>query len=113
VNVAGRCTFVKAWLVLCRLTKELLNTHGIPLPQAIAYLRQCLPPQAILVGQNIAKDVEWLGLKEGRDFAQLMDLTGLFRIWNPKFNSFSVFSQDHLARICLNWDVGTGHDAVR
>lgn len=33
-------------------------------------LRQLLPPSATLVGQNIAKDVQWLGLKEGEHFEQ-------------------------------------------
>ena len=46
-----------------RLTKELLEASGIPLPHAIATLRQCLPRHAILVGQNIAKDVQWLNLR--------------------------------------------------
>lgn len=38
--------------------------------QAVSMLRQLLPPSAILVGQNIAKDVQWLGLKEGEHFEQ-------------------------------------------
>jgi len=95
------------------LTRELLNTQGIPLQQAVALLRQYLPPTAILVGQNIAMDITWLGLQDGQDFQQLMDLTGLYRIWNPKYNSFSVFGQDHLARVLLQWDVNAQHNAVR
>ena len=31
-------------------------------------MRQYLPASAILVGQNVGKDVEWLKLKEGADF---------------------------------------------
>lgn len=96
----------------CRLTKEILDGHGMPLQQALLLLRQCLPPYAILVGQNIAKDVQWLGLVEGRDFRQLMDLTGLYRIWNPKYNTYSVFGQDHLAKVLLQWETGGAHDAV-
>ena len=42
--------------------------RGVPLAEGLATLRQCLPPQAILVGQNIGKDIEWLGLKDGTDF---------------------------------------------
>lgn len=43
----------------------------------------------------------------------MMDLTGLFRVWNPQYKSWSVFGQDHLARVLLNWDAGVGgHDAV-
>jgi hypothetical protein len=42
------------------------------LDKAISTLRQHLPRNAVLVGQNIGKDVEWLGLKEGTDFGSLM-----------------------------------------
>jgi DNA polymerase III epsilon subunit-like protein len=97
---------------LTGLTAELLARNGIPFPTAMQILRQHLPRHAILVGQNIFKDAEWLGLKDGEDFAQLMDLTGLFRIWNEKYKSFSVFSQDHLAKVLLAWDVSGSHDAV-
>lgn len=96
----------------CRLTKDLLDARGIPLAQALVLLRSALPKDAVLVGQNIAKDVEWLGLREGVDFSHLMDLTGLFRIYNPKYKSHSVFSQDHLAKTLLSWDVSAQHDAV-
>lgn len=51
------------------------------------------------------QDVQWLGLKEGTDFQSCMDLAGLYRIWNPKYNSYSVFSQDHLAKVLLGWDL--------
>ena len=90
----------------------MLEQHGIQKHQAVHQLKQCLPPNAILVGQNIGKDIEWLGLQEGQDYVQLMDLVGLFRVWNPKFNSYSVYSQDHLARILLDWEVNETHDAV-
>ena len=56
---------------LTGLTPALLAQHGMPLAQAVAVLRQFLPPSAVLVGQNIAKDVQWLGLKEGQHFEQV------------------------------------------
>lgn len=34
------------------------------------------------MGQNIAKDVEWLALREGEDFAAMLDLAALLRVWN-------------------------------
>ena len=46
----------------------MIDHSGMALQEAIAILRQYLPKYAILVGQNIGKDVEWLGLKEGVDF---------------------------------------------
>ena len=43
-----------------------------------------------------------------------MDLTGVYRVWNPRFKSWSVFSQDHLARVLLDWGPdAAGHDAVK
>ncbi len=52
----------------CRLNQSLIQSQGRPLPSAIAALKQALPPTAILVGQSIGKDVDWLGLVEGQDF---------------------------------------------
>ena len=42
----------------------------------------------------------------------MVDLAGLYRVWNPKFNSYSVFGQDHVAKVLLSWNVADGHDAV-
>ena len=54
---------------LTGLTAERCEAEGVPLQEALATLRANLPPAAILVGQNINKDVEWLGLVEGEDYA--------------------------------------------
>jgi hypothetical protein len=35
-----------------------------------------LARDAVLVGQNILQDVQWLGLKEGTDFKSCLDLAG-------------------------------------
>ena len=54
---------------LTGLTKELVDEKGLPLADALAQLRKALPPAAVLVGQNILKDVEWLGLQQGASSA--------------------------------------------
>ena len=59
---------------------DAMQEHGIPLDRALQVLRDHLPPHAILVGQNIGKDVEWLGLKEGVDFHSLMDLVSALNV---------------------------------
>lgn len=59
---------------LTGLTRGLLDAHGMPLEQGIATLKAHLPKNAIIVGQNIRKDIEWLGLKEGVDYQSLLDL---------------------------------------
>jgi RNA exonuclease 4 len=56
---------------LTGLSRQLLDQHGMPLAHALAVLQQCLPNTAVLVGQNVAKDVEWLGLKEGQHYEQV------------------------------------------
>lgn len=96
---------------LTGLTAELLNTHGRPLAEQIENLKRALPKEAVLVGQNIGKDCEWLGLQEGVDFASLVDLQGVWRVWNPQFKSYSVFSQDHVCRMLLGVESGA-HNAV-
>ena len=121
---------------LTGLTAEHLETHGVPLAQAIASLTASLPPNAVLVGQNILKDVEWLGLVEGKvharvhvhvhvlctcmcltraaccacagaqHFGSMIDLAALLRVWNPRFGSYTFFGQDHYAAVWLGVQVG-------
>ena len=37
-------------------------------------------PDAVIVGQGIAHDLEWLGLEEGVDFGSASDLIELFAV---------------------------------
>ena len=97
---------------LTGLSAELLDAHGVSLAEAIAAVRNALPPHAVLVGQNIAKDVEWLGLREGTDFAGMVDLAGVWRVWNEKYKSWSVFGHDHLVKTLLGSDVAEQHNAA-
>ncbi len=48
---------------LTGLSRELLESQGMPLEGALALVRRFLPRSAVLVGQNISKDVQWLGLR--------------------------------------------------
>lgn len=67
-------------------------------------LQQYLPASAILVGLNIRKDVEWLKLQEGKDFASMIDLAGLYRVFNNKHNNWTAFGQEHLVKVLLGYD---------
>ncbi|KAG8470149.1 hypothetical protein KFE25_008570 [Diacronema lutheri] len=101
---------------LTGLSAELIAQQGIELNDALARLRATLPRDAILVGQNILKDVEWLGLKEGVDFACAIDLAALFRVWTSE-NRYAYFSQDHTAAVWLRGTPfarapGAFHDAL-
>ena len=66
---------------------------------ALASLRAFIPPNAILIGQNILKDVQWLQLAEGVDYTSLIDISALFRVWNPLRGDYTTFSQDHIAKV--------------
>lgn len=97
---------------LTGLTAEMLDTHGMPLQDALGMLRQVLPPSAVLVGQNIAVDIRWLGLREGVDFESLIDLSGAYRVFNPKFQSYSYFSLQHQVKVVLGVTMEPTHNAV-
>ena len=97
---------------LTGLTKEMVDTHGQPLADALAMLRSHLSPNSVLVGQNILKDVQWLQLAEGVDYGMLIDLAALFRCWNPSRNEYTGFSQDHCAKAWLGIQERPNHDAL-
>lgn len=98
---------------LTGIAKETLDTYGVSLEFALAILRSYLPNDAILVGQNIGKDVDWLQLKEGKDFHSMIDLAGLYKVWNSKYQSWTVFSLEHLSNVVFNLHLnGRPHNAV-
>ena len=107
---------------LTGLSKETLENYGLPLgermmmmtvmmmvmvtcqaAEAMALLRAHVPPNAVLVGQNIQNDVQWLQLAEGVDYESLIDLAALFRVFDPARGQFITFSQDHTAAIWLGY----------
>lgn len=97
---------------LTGITKEMVDAHGLPLADALALLRAHLPPNAILVGQNILKDVQWLQLAEGVDYHSLVDIAPLFRVWDPSRGRYAHFSQDHCAQTWLGIAPRQHHSAI-
>lgn len=49
-----------------------------------ALIRTTLPKDAVLVGQSIEHDIEWLGLEEGVDYRAYVDLADIFANRIPK-----------------------------
>mmetsp|Transcript_12810 Transcript_12810/g.43377 ORF Transcript_12810/g.43377 Transcript_12810/m.43377 type:complete len:302 (+) Transcript_12810:98-1003(+) len=101
---------------LTGISAEHIEKHGVTLEAALEQLRAALPKDATLVGQNILTDVQWLGLKEGVDFAGLIDLVALFRVPTGG-GQYAYFSQDHVARVWLRGTpyargADAAHDAV-
>ena len=85
-------------------------TDGVPLlsfADAQALLRKNLPKEVVLVGQKIQGDVEWMGLVEGVDFAEMVDLSEIFKSYNTSYGNYAYHSLIHQANIVL----GDSHDA--
>jgi len=74
---------------------------GMSKEEALALLRQRLPKNALLVGQNVLKDVQWLELVEGVDFGGMLDLAGLFSVKHPTYHTMTRFSLAHQAKALL------------
>lgn len=89
-----------------------VEENGIPFADAVAIIRSHLGPDAVLVGQNVLKDIHWLGLKEGVDYKFVIDLAILFRVWNIKRQSWTNFSQDHVAQVWLSIYGRSTHDCL-
>lgn len=65
---------------LTGLTKEMcLGPEAKTLEEAVSMIKSLLPKDAVLVGQSIDHDVEWLGLTQGKDFSRMVDLSVIFR----------------------------------
>ena len=84
------------------------------LPSAIELLKRHLPKEAILVGQKIGHDIEWMQLKRGTDFQDSIDLAEVFKgAWIPKYNNFTYHSLLHEAQHVLKistLDASKEHD---
>ena len=71
------------------------------LRSAIGLLKRHLPKEAILVGQKIDHDIEWMQLTKGTDFQESVDLAEVFKGWNSKYNNFAYHSLLHEAQHVL------------
>jgi hypothetical protein len=87
-------------------------SHSVSLAEAMADLRTHLSPNAILIGQSIHKDSNWLQLAMGIDFHSLINLSDVFRVWNVQHNAFTNFSLDHIAKVWLNIERPKQHDGI-
>ena len=73
------------------LTLEDIKTRGAELTEVLAAVRAELGSDVVLVGQNVQSDVDWLGLRPGIDFMHLVDLSEVFKVWNPRFSRWDRF----------------------
>lgn len=96
---------------LTGITTEHLEA-GVLLEEGMKMLRAALPKEAVLVGQNILKDVEWLSMEEEKDFKGMLDLSGLFRVYNDKYKNWSYHSLQHKLKHLLGLSQTEPHNAA-
>ena len=65
------------------------------LEEAKQQLKKILPSSALLVGQSIKHDIDWLGLVEKKDFASNFDVSTFFRAMIPQTKRVVTFSLRH------------------
>ena len=91
----GICSYLEK---LTGLSKELCEERGVTFHEALRGLREKLPKNAILVGQGIGHDLEWLQLREGEDYAASFDIADIFKLRlkdkegvpHPRYRLFSL-----------------------
>jgi len=76
---------------------------GINLHDAIEKLKTTLDPNIVLVGRNVRRDVESLGLQKGEHYSNMLDLLGLYRLGNNPNQTFFIWEHDRLATALLGW----------
>jgi len=96
---------------LTSLTPSLLDKYGYPLAKAVTIIRSELPSNAVLVGQNITMDLQWLGLRSGEDFRSFIDLRDLWRSWSAHYKSYTHYSLSHQAKCILGAAPAEKHSA--
>lgn len=84
--------------------------NGVPLEEATALLRKHLPSDAVLVGQKPDGDIEWMRLRKGIDFAEVIDLAEVLKGFNQKYGQFNYHSLQHQAAILLDKHSSGAHD---
>jgi len=84
--------------------------NGVSLEEATALLRKHLPPGAVLVGQKPECDIEWMSLRKGIDFAEVIDLAEVLKGFNQKYGAVNYHSLQHQAAILLDKHSSGAHD---
>ena len=74
---------------------------GESLEDVIADVKGLLGPEVILVGQGVKSDIEWLHLKEGKDYGGVVELGEMFKTYNSRYRNYSYFSLQHEANTLL------------
>ena len=75
---------------------------GEQLESVLVEVKRVLSPDIVLVGQGVKNDVQWLKLREGKDFSSTVELAELFKAYNRRYGNYNYFSLSHEANTLLH-----------
>ncbi|CAF0838812.1 unnamed protein product [Didymodactylos carnosus] len=106
---------VVSYLTLLTGLKQGDLDRGEALEEVLQKVHALLSPNVVLVGQSPKSDVKWLQLKQGVHYKRVIDLSEMFKIYNPKYRTTNYFSLAHEADVLLGIDLNssTGHNATQ
>ena len=69
--------------------------------EVVRKVKALLGRDAVLVGQSIKSDIEWMKLEQGKDYSSTVELSDIFEAYNPRYGNYSRFSLAHEANVLL------------
>jgi len=84
------------------IDEETIAKYGFHLREGTNILKEALSPDVVLVGHCPGPDIKVLGLKKGKHYRTILDLSKLWWVWNPTYQIYTRFSFEHLLKNVLN-----------
>ncbi len=75
---------------------------GQDIEDVICQVKALLGPDVILVGQMVQNQVQWLCLEEGKDYCDVVELSEMFKTYNPRYRNYTRYPLRHEANVLLS-----------
>ena len=105
-------TIVSYFTTLTGITKDkLINAESFTQVQSkLTTILRSNTKLPILVNSSIGSDIEWMGLKQGVDYKKSVDISEMFKAWNPRYRQMNKFSLQHICKHAINKSTSSLHD---
>merc|ERR1719242_273068 len=87
--------------LITKLDERTIQEYGLKMEDAMRIIKQTISPNHVLVGHNIARHICRLHLEKGTHFRDSLDLGECWRVWNPNFNNYTLFSLNHEGQVLI------------
>ena len=99
-KVKPKCKVFSYLTPMTGLSKGDLD-DGETIENAVRSVKGLLGPDVVLVGQSIGSDITWLQLEKGVDYHSTIDLSQVFKTYNPRYRNYDHFPLSHAANTLL------------